>query len=165
MFVKYLVVFTGMLLGLTSVQTTAEQLNSSNLMVQHAKIREFLPAAASTAAYFSLMNHSEQTRILTKATISNIGRVEIHEHIHNDGMMRMQKRNELTISPHQTISFQPGGYHLMAFEPHKALTRGERLTLTLYFANGEQLESPITVVSLQEEMTKQGDSHSEHKHH
>ncbi|CAM4052693.1 copper chaperone PCu(A)C [Pseudoalteromonas byunsanensis] len=165
MFVKYLVVFTCTVLSFAPVQAMAEQSSSSKLMVQQAKIRQFLPAATATAAYFSLMNHSEQTRILQKATISNLGRVEIHEHIHSDGMMRMQKLNELAVSPHQTINFQPGGYHLMAFEPNGTLVKGERLTLTLYFANGEQLESPITVISLHDEMDKQGENHSEHKHH
>ncbi|MCF6434995.1 copper chaperone PCu(A)C [Pseudoalteromonas sp. MMG022] len=165
MFAKYLAVFTSMLLSLAPSQVIAEQGNSSKLVVQHAKIRQFLPAATSTAAYFSLMNHSPQTRILQKATISGLGRVEIHEHVHSDTMMRMQKVQELTISPHQTISFQPGGYHLMAFEPAGELRKGGKLTLTLYFANGEQLESPIKVVSLQEEMGKQENSHSEHKHH
>ncbi|CAH9052995.1 hypothetical protein PSECIP111951_00731 [Pseudoalteromonas holothuriae] len=170
MFLKYLGAFAVVLVVsipylARAEQEGAHQHNESDLQLSDAYIRQFIPAAKSTAAYFSVANHSDKTRVLKKATISKIGRVEIHEHIHTEGMMRMQQVNELTLFAHKTINFQPGGYHLMAFDPAEHLKKGDKLTLTLYFANGEQLQSPIKVVSLRDEMSQQGHDHSQHKHH
>ena len=86
------------------------------LMVTDAKIRDFLPAAKSTAAYFTIHNPTDKIVSLKKASITGIGRVEIHEHVHKNGMMHMQQVDFVEVPANQQIVFQPGGFHLMAFE-------------------------------------------------
>ncbi|NOU51751.1 copper chaperone PCu(A)C [Pseudoalteromonas sp. JBTF-M23] len=169
MFSKYLGALVSATLILIPSLAFSEQPQAqeqhSNLHLSHAKIRQFLPAAASTAAYFSLANHSDKQRVLKSALISKIGRVEMHEHVHQNGMMRMQQVNEIAIAAHSSIDFKPGGYHLMAFEPAEALKKGEQLSLTLHFANGEQVTAPLHIVSLQDDMKQKGHDHSQHNHH
>ncbi|BBN80465.1 hypothetical protein PA25_04500 [Pseudoalteromonas sp. A25] len=169
MFSKYLGIFvvTTLILFPSFVFSEHAQVQNKQLSldVSNANIRQFLPAAKSTAAYFFLANHSNSERVLKSASISKIGRVEMHEHVHHNGMMRMQQVSEVIISAHDNVAFKPGGYHLMAFEPTQVLKKGEQLTLTLYFANGEQLQSPIKVISLQDEIKQNGHDHSQHNHH
>ena len=171
MFVKYVAVVAAAWVACTSYVASANHSHEQHaqhhtgVMIHDAKVRQFLPVAKSTAAYFSLMNHSEQKRVLTKASISKMGRVEIHEHVHHNGMMRMQQVKEVTVAAHDTLEFQPGGYHLMAFEPTESLQLGEQLTLTLYFANSAPITSKIKVVSLKDELNSKKHNHSQHKHH
>ncbi|MBE0369211.1 MULTISPECIES: copper chaperone PCu(A)C [Pseudoalteromonas] len=131
--------------------------------IDDAKIRAFLPAAKSTAAYFTLENKRDTKLTLVKATISGLGRVEIHEHVHHNGMMKMQQVDKLVIKAKTQVKFQPGGYHLMAFEPKSALTTGEKRKLTLHFANGEQVFTQIHVVSLKDSFKKVKNAHHHHE--
>jgi copper(I)-binding protein len=136
--------------------------------IEHGVIRAYLPVAKSTTAYFDLTNTTSNPLTLTKATIEGIGRVEIHEHTHANGMMKMQQINVLNLAPQQTIKFETGGYHLMAFEPKKPLKVGEQRTLTLYFDNNQTATAQIKVISLKDafkdKQTKDKDAHSHHHH-
>jgi copper(I)-binding protein len=133
------------------------------LMVTDAKIRTFLPTAKSTAAYFTIHNPTDKLVSLKKATIRGIGRVEIHKHVHKDGMMKMQQVDLVEVPANQQVVFQPGGFHLMAFEPDATLKVGEKRKLTLYFDNGDRLYSFVEVVSLKDSFEKK--AHSHHNHH
>jgi len=132
------------------------------LMVTNAKIRTYLPSAKSTAAYFTIHNPTDKAVSLTKATIKGIGRVEIHEHMHKDGMMKMHQVDSVTVPANQQVAFQPGGLHLMAFEPSAKINVGDKLKLTLYFDNGDRVYSFVEAVSLKDTFEK---PKSEHHHH
>ncbi|MCF2908770.1 copper chaperone PCu(A)C [Pseudoalteromonas sp. DL2-H2.2] len=133
-----------------------------SMQLMHARLRDFLPTASSTAGYFTLTNTSQQAMTLVKAEIEGLGRVEIHEHTHVNGMMRMQKIDKLEIAPASQVEFKPGGYHLMAFEPTKPLKVGENRKLTLYFADGNRVYGLIEVVSLKAQMHNAKNGHQHH---
>ncbi|WP_033018170.1 copper chaperone PCu(A)C [Pseudoalteromonas sp. BSi20652] len=134
------------------------------LEVTNAQVREFLPASTSTVGYLTLINHGGAAATLTKATIDGLGRVEIHEHSHVDGMMKMQQVESVEIKAHESVSFQPGGYHLMVFEPQEPLKVGQERKLTLYFSDGNRLFTNAQVVSL-EAQAKQSKPSTQHAHH
>ncbi|MDQ2043170.1 copper chaperone PCu(A)C [Pseudoalteromonas sp. 20-92] len=134
------------------------------LEVTNAQVREFLPASTATVGYLTLINHSGTNATLTKATIDGLGRVEIHEHSHVDGMMKMQQVESVVIKAHESVSFQPGGYHLMAFEPLEPLKVGQERKLTLYFSDGNRLFTNAQVVSLKTQ-AKQSKPSTQHAHH
>ena len=136
----------------------------AQLQVTHAQVREFLPATKASVGYFSIKNHSDVPATLTNATIDGLGRVEIHEHVHADGMMKMQKIDSLLIKAHQQLEFKPGGYHLMVFDPQEPLKVGQQRKLTLYFEDGNRVFTNAKVVSLasQAEPVKASKDHSHH---
>lgn len=129
--------------------------------VENAQIRVFLPASTSSVGYFTIINHSGTSVTLTKATVDGLGRVEIHEHSHVNGMMKMQKVDSVNIKAHESVSFQPGGYHLMVFGPQESLKIGQERKLTLYFSDGNRLFTNAQVVSLE----SQAQPSTEHSHH
>ncbi|ESP91800.1 MULTISPECIES: copper chaperone PCu(A)C [Pseudoalteromonas] len=135
--------------------------DSANLQVSQAKIRAFLPAAKSTAGYMTVFNNSDKPITIVSAKIEGLGRVEIHEHIHSNGMMKMQPVKALLVPAKQRIEFKPGGHHLMGFDPKVKLKVGETRKLTLYFSDGEKVENEIKVVSLKDAFS----SESHHHHH
>ncbi|WP_139015427.1 copper chaperone PCu(A)C [Pseudoalteromonas sp. TB64] len=136
----------------------------AELEVSNAQVREFLPASKSSVGYLTITNHSGNAATLTKASIDGLGRVEIHEHSHANGMMKMQKVESVVIKAHKSVSFQPGGYHLMVFEPQEPLKIGQERKLTLYFSDGNRLFTNAQVVSL-EAQAEQSKPSTQHSHH
>ncbi|MDN3379601.1 MULTISPECIES: copper chaperone PCu(A)C [unclassified Pseudoalteromonas] len=137
----------------------------SEIIVNNAQVRVFLPASKSTVGYLSIVNHGNADVTLTKAAIDGLGRVEIHEHAHVNGMMKMQKVDTLLIKAHQQLDFKPGGYHLMAFEPSEAIKAGQELKLTLYFSDGNRVFTQAQVVSLESQVEQAPQSKQHHTHH
>jgi len=91
------------------------------------------------AAYFSIKNHGQTKRYLTGATSPLSTRVELHQHIHQDGIMRMRRVKEgLDLGPGQSLTFAPGGLHVMLFGMQQKLKPGDVLPLSLTFKDGSQ---------------------------
>ncbi|MEL0631587.1 copper chaperone PCu(A)C [Pseudoalteromonas carrageenovora] len=136
----------------------------AKLEVTNAQVRTFLPASNSSVGYLTIINHSGTPATLTKATLDGLGRVEIHEHSHVNGMMKMQQVKSVTIKAHESVSFQPGGYHLMVFDPKEPLKVGQERKLTLYFNDGNRLFTNAQVVSLEAQAapTKPSKHHAHH---
>ncbi|WP_283709442.1 copper chaperone PCu(A)C [Pseudoalteromonas prydzensis] len=137
----------------------------NKVVVSNAQIRDFLPGSKSSAGYLTLVNHGDTAIELTKVTVESLGRVEIHEHQHVNGMMKMQKVDTLQIKAHQQLDFKPGGYHLMVFEPKVPLKIGQELKLTLYFSNGDRVFTQASVVSLESQIAETPQSQQHHTHH
>ncbi len=133
----------------------------AEVMVEDVVVREMLPGSKSTAGYFTLINHTDQTIALESAELTLSDRVEIHEHISANGMMKMQKvEKPLVVKPHYRLTFAPGGYHLMIFAGKKPIKKGMSYQLTLRLSNQQALTLSGKVVSVLD-MHQQ----SEHAHH
>ncbi|WP_462153702.1 copper chaperone PCu(A)C [Pseudoalteromonas piscicida] len=139
---------------------------SEQLSVHNATVRTFLPAAPSTAGYLVIENPTQQNKVLVKASLEGVKRVEIHEHVHKEDMMKMQRVDELAIPAGKSVTFQPGGYHLMVFEPVETLKVGEKRKLTLYFADGDRIFTMAEVVALADMFGgKEKSNAGHHSHH
>lgn len=136
----------------------------AQLSVENGQVREFLPAAESSVGYLTISNHSKVDAVLVKATIDGLGRVEIHQHKHEGAMMKMEKVSNIEIKAHESVQFQPGGLHLMVFEPQEPLIAGQERKLTLYFKDGNRIFTNIEVISLAEQV-EQSTSAKHHSHH
>ena len=137
----------------------------AEVTVSNAQVREFLPASKASVAYFTITNPSQQATTLTKATLDGLGRVEIHQHTHVDGMMKMEQVISLEIDAHSSIEFKPGGYHLMVFDPEDELKAGQERKLTLYFKDGNRVFTQAKVVSLHDMSKEASQKSKEHPHH
>jgi copper(I)-binding protein len=65
--------------------------------------------------------------------------VEIHKTVIKDGMMQMRHQPQLIIPPKSQVVLKPGSYHLMLMGLKKSLIAGDKVDLTLKFANGEEI--------------------------
>ena len=92
-----------------------------------------IPGQSGTAGFFTVINHGERNCTLTGARTAIAGRVEIHEHRHQNGMMSMRPVPSLAVPPGQRVVLEPGGYHLMAFELSRRLKAGETEAVELDF--------------------------------
>lgn len=71
----------------------------------------------------------------------------MHRSTEKDGMAGMEPVLRLEVAPGETLNFAPGGYHLMLMKRLVPLAIGEKVNVTLLFADGAHLPVIFQVVS------------------
>lgn len=137
-----------LLILLAVLSVISPKVLASSLQFKQGEVRVPMPGRSVTAGYFILENQSASEVELLKASSPAFARVELHQHIKQDDVMRMVEVASISIEPGATLVFQPGGLHLMLFEPQTALNVGETVSVTLYFADESTLvlELPLTAM-------------------
>ena len=86
------------------------------LAFDNAWVRAPVAGRTVTAAYCDVTNPGDTPIDIIGFGSDHPGlRVEIHESIEHGGMMRMRRLARVTIPAKATVSFAPGGRHLMLF--------------------------------------------------
>ncbi len=125
------------------------QANSADqIEVKHAYVREVPPTAMATAAFMTLKNNGDHAILLTKADSRAAKIVQLHTHIHDNGVMKMRQVPNIRIPAHGETKLQPGGYHIMLIQPVKPLKQGNQVKITLTFDDGSHktITAPVKSV-------------------
>ena len=109
-------------------------LTASNVIVTQA-----VPGMAMSAGYFELTNNSGQAISITHVTSPEFASVEMHETIIKDEVAHMTPLGTLTVQSGETVSFEPGGKHLMLMRPSDDID-----SVTLQFFAGESVLLSVT---------------------
>ena len=118
---------------------------AAELTVSEGWARASIPGAANGAAYVSLMNDSADNITLTGLSSEVSAKTELHTHVHEDGMMKMQHVPELTLRPGESVSMKPGSYHIMLMGLTSPLRAGAELALVLKFSDGTSQRMTLAV--------------------
>lgn len=116
------------------------------LTVSGAWIRFIMPSSPA-AGYFRLSNASDRSRVLVGAESRACGDLSLHESGMKNGMGGMVMLESVEGPAHGHVDFSPGGYHLMCEVPSKDMRRGQRVMITLRFADGEKIKADFVVRS------------------
>lgn len=128
------------------------------LEIGEGRVRGLPPGQTTTAAFFVLHHDGAADWVLTGAETPVAERVEIHRHLHREGMMSMRQVDRVVVPAGGRFEFAPGGHHLMLIGLKRALRDGETVTLTLHGGDGESVSAELPVVSVLDE-------HRGHSHH
>ena len=105
-----------------------------------------LPAVAKNGvSYLTIENVSNLDMQLISVESSIAERVEIHEHRHIDGVMKMRKVEFVDIKTNSIAVFEPGGLHIMLIGLKQPLTADLTFPLSLKFKNAGELVITIKV--------------------
>ena len=115
------------------------------LTVTDAWIRATPPGAPTAAAYLTIANAGAADRLLGGATPAARA-VELHAHVEDGGLHRMQRLAEVVVPAGAVVHLEPAGLHLMLVDIAAPLAAGTRVLLTLRFASAGQIELEIPVV-------------------
>jgi copper(I)-binding protein len=132
----------GLLVMLSAFAPAAEV--APGIQVKDAWIR-WLPANVPSAGYMTLINTGTAAGVLVSASSPDFGQVSFHESLTKNGMSEMVAVSTLTVKPQSSLRFSPGGYHMMLMQPKRALRPGDRVAITLQFADGHSLQAPFEV--------------------
>jgi copper(I)-binding protein len=130
-----------LLLAGCSQQTPSDPDAKPGLSASDARL--VLPAVSGNpgAAYFSVTNASDKETSLANVAIDGAGKTELHE----TKAGSMAPLNWVQLAPGQTVTFAPGGKHVMAFGLDPKLKAGGTAEMTLVFSDGDKLSLPIKV--------------------
>lgn len=105
--------------------------------------RLVLPAVKGNpaAAYFDLANKGTTADTLAGVFIEGAESAEMHETT-PEGMGPMAPQE---LAPGQSVSFAPGGKHVMAFKLADGVESGGTVEMTLTFADGDKISAPLKV--------------------
>jgi len=95
-----------------------------------------------------LKNKSARPVSLIRAQSSVAEAVELHTHTMDQGVMKMRQVPEIQVPGNGMTHLKPGGYHIMLIGLKQNLFAGKKITVKLYFSNGEMavIDLPIQKV-------------------
>ncbi|WP_339651171.1 copper chaperone PCu(A)C [Halopseudomonas pelagia] len=125
----------------------AHEYDAGELHIEHPWSRAMPPSAPTAAAYFVVHNKGSEADRLLSATSPHADKVELHEHVHANGLMKMQEVQDVEIPAGGEVRFEPMGYHVMLLELQQQAKDGERFALTLNFENSGPVEVEVAVQS------------------
>lgn len=118
-------------------------------------VRMVPPGQTVSAAFMILHNHGMQERTVIAVHSDVADAVELHNHIVEDGMMKMRRVDAIVVPGHAEVVLKPGGLHIMLIGLARNLEAGKNVTLELEFADGERLsfQAPVQMVSKEHDQT------------
>ncbi len=112
---------------------------ADDVIVTQAWISAAPPVVRMNAGYLRVENKGTSNLILSGAESPRFARIEMHRSEMHDGVYSMQRQYSLVLAGGQSISFAPGGLHLMLFGSDPAPRPNEIIPLTLIFADGQRV--------------------------
>ncbi len=115
------------------------------LLLSEAWVRALPPTQTATAAYLTARNTGSRPIRIDGASATGAGRAEIHVTREVDGLLRMQRLDEISLAPGEEVALTPGGIHLMLLELERMPAEGDSVTLCLRAAGVDAActEAPV----------------------
>jgi len=130
----------------------------AEITVSNAKVRLLPPGVPNTSAYFTIENTGTTDRYLVSASADFAKSAELHAHIMDGEMMRMQQQEQIVIPAGESVEFKPGGLHVMIFGLKQSLTENQSVSFTVNTKDEQSIVINAKVVM-------PGDEGSHHHHH
>lgn len=126
-------------------QAIAHDYQVESLFIDHPWARAMPTTATTGATYFRIDNNGEVDDRLLGVETPAAKSAELHEHVHAEGLMKMQKAADLTIGAGESVTLEPGGYHIMLMNLQQPLVDGEKFPMTLRFEQAGSIEIEVAV--------------------
>ena len=123
--------------------------------------RAMPPTAPTGAVYFVLHNPAGMADRLIGASTPRAEKAELHQHVHENGLMRMRQVDAVSLEPRGRVIFEPGGYHVMLFGLKQPLVAGDRFPITLHLETAGDVTTEVQVL----EQAPAAASHDGHPQH
>ncbi|EHK53063.1 copper chaperone PCu(A)C [Allomesorhizobium alhagi] len=118
------------------------------------------PGIGTRAVYFTLVNTACAPLKVIGAESLDFAQVSIHESSTRNGIAMMTPATQLTLTAGETVSFAPGGLHLMLMGASRNFHEGEHFRIRLIFDDQDSLVFEATVGG-----AAAGGNHDHHRQH
>jgi len=133
----------GLLVAFLLIAACSPSNQQSPLVFEDAWVRAMPPGSKMTAGFGRLVNTGTGEITITEWTSNDFADVSLHRTVNQDGVSRMRRVPELSLSPGDEQVLEPGGFHLMFMRP----ATGDRRTvsLTVKLSDGRQFSFDLPV--------------------
>ena len=146
------------LLALTALILCNVAQAADTLEISHAWIREAPPSSKVLAGYMTINNQGETAISINGISSPDFESAEVHRTVINEGIARMLHIEQLEIPAKGNVKLEPGGLHLMLFNPERALAAGDSVSLTIHLGSD-------TCMTVRAEVVRQVNDDQMHQHH
>jgi len=125
----------------------AHEYKAGELEIAHPWSQELPPNAPTVAAYFVIHNKGKTADRLLSVDSPIAGDAQLHEHIKQNDLMKMQQVPSVEIPAGGEVTFAPMAYHVMLLElkDRSLLADGKRFPLTMHFEKSGDVTVEVTV--------------------
>lgn len=102
---------------------------AAQVTVSEAWTRATVPGQTVAGIYFDMVSAVDAKLVGVDTSIARVA--ELHLMRVEDGTMRMRAVPAVELPAGKTVSFKPGGYHVMLFDLKRRLQAGERIPMQL----------------------------------
>lgn len=153
------VVLVAAVAALTSTLAVAHDFKAGNIIIAHPMSFATPPGVGTGAGYMMLTNRGSTADRLVSIT-SEFPRTMIHKTEMNNGVMQMRHQmGGVVIPAGGSVTFEPGGLHVMFMGLKTPFKEGERKRATLTFERSGSVDVMFTV----EKRKVKAMDHSGHK--
>lgn len=143
----------------------AHSYEAGGVTVAHPWARATPGGATVGAAYAEIKAKDGAADTLLSASSPAAGRVEIHTHTMDGGVMKMRKIEKLAIPAGGSAVMRPSGDHIMLFDLKAPLKEGDLLPMTLVFEKAGEVTIEATVEPVGAKGPHGSDSQPGHEGH
>ncbi|MCB1488120.1 MAG: copper chaperone PCu(A)C [Bauldia sp.] len=125
-----------------TAQALAHDVTVGTLTLTDLWTRATPPSAPAGGGFLTITNNGDEPDRLIAVSAPGVKIGEVHEMAVKDGVMTMRPlENGLEIPAHGSVTLAPGGFHLMFIGIEKPFVEGEKLPVTLTFANAGSIDT------------------------
>lgn len=135
---------------------------AGDLIVEEPFARATPGPAKNGAAFLTITNAGAEADRLIAARAAVADRVELHTHLHENGVMKMRQIEAVEVPAGGVASLEPGGDHIMMMGLTAPLKEGESFPLTLVFEKAGEVTVEVTIGGVG---AMQGQDHGGHGKH
>ena len=125
----------------------AHEYKVGELEIAHPWSQELPPNAPTVAAYFVISNEGKTADRLLSVDTPIAGEAQLHEHVMQGDMMKMQHVPSVEVPAGGEVTFAPMAYHVMllGLKDRSLLTDGKRFPMTLHFEKSGDVTVEVAV--------------------
>ncbi len=118
-----------------------------DLAIDQPWARATIGQTPNGVAYLTVTNNGKTGDRLVATHTPVAKHASLHTHTMTGGMMRMEAVPGIDLAAGETVSFAPGGLHVMMMGLHQPLREGASITLTLTFEQAGKIEIQVPVLA------------------
>jgi copper(I)-binding protein len=125
----------------------AHEYKAGELEIAHPWSQELPPNAPNVAVYFIIHNSGKTADRLISVDSPIAGEAQLHEHVMQGDVMKMQHVPSVEIPAGGDVTFAPMAYHVMLLnlKDRSLLSDGKRFPLTMHFEKAGDVQVEVAV--------------------
>jgi copper(I)-binding protein len=128
------------------IPATADGTTAGQISIINPYVRLAPPGTKVSGAYMTLRNAGDHEARLVSAVATVADVTELHNHINDDGVMRMRQVKEIVVPARGEVQLKPGSFHVMLIDMKTSLKEGDQVAISLGFADGSSKRVEVPVV-------------------